>query len=89
MPTTKSASLNIKNPETHKLARQLARETGESLTTAVTIALRERLDALFRRRKQQAKLQQLIEFGRQGAKLFPGPHIDHAELLYDENGLPK
>ncbi|MGV9010926.1 type II toxin-antitoxin system VapB family antitoxin [Brevundimonas sp.] len=35
--------LNIKNPETHRLAKQLAERRGESLTTAVTVALREQL----------------------------------------------
>jgi antitoxin VapB len=71
------------------LARQLARETGESLTAAVTTALRERLQAIRRGGKQDVKLKQPIEFGKEGARLFPGPHIDHAELLYDERGLPK
>ena len=38
-------SLNIKNPEAHALAARLAKKTGETLTEAVTTALRERLDA--------------------------------------------
>jgi antitoxin VapB len=37
-------SLNIKNEETHRLARELARRNGETVTMAVTIALRERLE---------------------------------------------
>ena len=36
-------ALSIKNPETERLARELARITGESLTEAVTEALRDRL----------------------------------------------
>jgi antitoxin VapB len=36
-------ALSIKNPETERLARQLATVTGESLTDAITVALRERL----------------------------------------------
>ena len=35
--------LNIKNPETHRLAEELAKLTGESMTAAVTTAVRERL----------------------------------------------
>ena len=35
--------LNIKNPETHRLARALADRRGDSLTGAVTYALREQL----------------------------------------------
>ncbi len=37
-------ALNIKDPEADRLARDLAKTTGESLTTAVTVALRERLE---------------------------------------------
>ena len=36
--------LNIKEPETDRLARELASTTGESLTAAVAMALRERLE---------------------------------------------
>ncbi len=36
-------SLNIKNPEAHHLAQELAEITRESMATAVTEALRERL----------------------------------------------
>jgi antitoxin VapB len=81
--------LNIKDPEAHNLARQIAKETGETLTEAVNVALRERLHRLQESRRTKKKLAALLEIGRQGAKMFPGPHIDHAEFLYDENGLPK
>ena len=37
-------SMNIKNKETHQLTEELAKLTGESLTAAVTEAVRERLD---------------------------------------------
>jgi antitoxin VapB len=37
-------SLNIKNEETNRLAYELAKITGKSLTTAVTVALRQRLE---------------------------------------------
>jgi hypothetical protein len=40
--------LNIKNEETHQLVRELARLTGESMTAAVTEAVRERLDRVRR-----------------------------------------
>jgi antitoxin VapB len=84
-------SLNIKDAETHKLVKELAREAGESLTTAVTTAVRERLERLRarRRRKKDALYAELIALGKRGAALAPGPHMDHAELLYDESGLPK
>jgi len=40
--------LNIKNMEAHRLAEQLAKLTGETMTTAVIIALRERLERVRR-----------------------------------------
>jgi antitoxin VapB len=82
-------SLNIKDPEAHKLAQLVAKETGETLTAAVTEALRERLERIHRQKKREATLATLREIGRRGAQLLKGPPIDHAELLYDDNGLPK
>src|SRR5437763_1523699 len=38
--------LNIQNPETYELAKELAELTGESMTTAITRALEERLQRL-------------------------------------------
>jgi antitoxin VapB len=35
-------SLNVKDPEAHRPAQAIARETGETMTRAVTEALRER-----------------------------------------------
>ena len=37
-------SLNIKNEETCRLAGELARLTGETMTRAITVALRDRLE---------------------------------------------
>ena len=82
-------SLNIKDPEAHKLAAMLAKETGETMTAAVTKALRERLERIRRQRKSEAVLAELHAIARRGASLAKGPYIDHAELLYDEKGLPK
>lgn len=38
--------LTIKSDEANRLVHELAAVTGESLTTAVTIAVRERLDRM-------------------------------------------
>lgn len=87
MPTK---SLNIKNGETYKLAASLASETGESLTQAVKIALKERLERVRDRRKKKKKLaDELLAIGKEFSKRMKGPPIDHAEFLYDERGLPK
>lgn len=82
-------SLNIKDPEAHKLAQLLADETGETMTAAVTQALRERLDRVRRQRKRDAILAEIHAISARSAAVLHGPPIDHAELLYDENGLPK
>lgn len=83
-------SLNIKNENTHRLVRQLARLTGESMTAAVEQAVRERLDRV-RRVQQGGMAERLLKIGKEcGAHLEePYRSIDHAELLYDEKGLPK
>ena len=46
-------TLNIKNAEAHKLAQVLAQETGETMTNAVTEALRERLERVRSRRQRK------------------------------------
>jgi len=81
-------SLNIKNEEAHALATQIARATGESLTQAVTVALRERLARI---EAPDALAQELIELGRDCASRLEEPwrSADHADLLYDERGLPR
>ena len=83
-------SMNIKSEETHKLARELAAATGESVTAAVTVALRERLERV--RAANRGNLEQrLLAIGRDCARRLKEPYrsADHADLLYDEMGLPK
>jgi antitoxin VapB len=81
--------MNIKRPETELLARQVAEMTGESLTDAITTALRERLEHLQRRPGVMAH--ELMVIGRDCAEHLP-PSLRSAnlnDLLYDERGLPK
>jgi antitoxin VapB len=81
-------SLNIKNEEAHALAVRVARMTGESLTEAVTTALRERLARI---EGPDALVEELLALGRDCAARLDGPTrmIDHGALLYDEKGLPR
>ncbi len=83
--------LNIKNDETCRLADELARLTGETMTGAITVALRERLEREKRERSAEALARELRAIGQRCAKLMgPGPSaIEHGDLLYDEQGLPK
>src|SRR5206468_11044341 len=47
-------TLNIKNPEAHRLAQELATLTGESMATAVTESVRERLARVRQQREPLA-----------------------------------
>ena len=79
--------LNIKNDEAHKLATELARLTGESLTSAVTAALRERL-ARERRRRHAEIAARLMRIGNRYAALPDSGRSPDEILGYDEHGLP-
>jgi antitoxin VapB len=83
-------SLNIKSDEAHRLAEELARLTGESMTAAVTEAVRERLERV-RRERGQSLADRLVAIGKDCAPRLKEPFrsADHAELLYDERGLPR
>lgn len=82
-------TLNIKDPEAHELAQALAKETGETMTRAVTEALRERLARVRRRERPEARAQELVAIGRRCAKALKGKPVDHGKLLYDGRGIPK
>ena len=83
-------SLNIKSEETHRLARELARLTGESMTAAVTEAVRERIDRL-RNRQAISLAERLLAIGKDCAARLEEPFrsADHGDLLYDARGLPR
>ena len=83
-------AMNIKNAETERLAKEVTVLTGESLTAAITEALRQRLERL--RRKRGAGLaDRLLAIGKDCAPRLKEPFrsTEHGELLYDEMGLPK
>jgi len=83
-------SLNIKNEETHRLAQELAKLTGESMTAAVTEAVRERLERLSQNHRKNLA-ERLMKIAKECGPLWKEPFrsIDHGDLLYDEKGLPK
>ncbi len=83
-------ALNIKNEETQKLAQELAKLTGESMTAAVTEAVRERLERL-RGEHGVGLADRLVKIGKDCAAHLEEPFrtVDHGELLYNEKGLPR
>ena len=83
-----ATSLNIKDPEAHRLAQAIAEVTGETITRAVTSALRERYDRIHRH-DPVALAADIRAIADRAAAHIKGPYVDHAEFLYDDHGLPK
>ncbi|MDL5157015.1 type II toxin-antitoxin system VapB family antitoxin [Actinomycetospora termitidis] len=87
------AALNIKNDETYALARELADEAGESLTEAVTTAVRERLARLrLREGAEEERGRAAWAIARDAAARWGpyDPDEDPTAFLYDEEtGLPR
>lgn len=83
-------ALNLRNSETERLAAELARQTGETKTEAVTKALRDRLERVRRERSRKRLADQLEEIAEHCAQL---PVLDARpadEILdYDGRGLPR
>ena len=81
-------SLNIKDPEAHRLAQAIAQATGETMTRVVKEALRERYERI-QKRDPETLAADLRAIAKRAAAHVKRPYLDHAELLYDERGLPK
>jgi antitoxin VapB len=82
-------ALSIKHPEADRLARELAALTGETLTDAVVIALRERLARQTGRARAVSLREELVTIRQRCASL---PVLDDRtpeEIIgYDSQGLP-
>jgi antitoxin VapB len=81
-------SLNVKDPEAHRLAQAIAKATGETMTPAVTQALRERYERL-QQRDPEILAADIRAIAQRASTHVKHPYLDHAEFLYDEHGLPK
>ncbi len=83
-------ALSIKDPEADRLAREIADRTGETLTAAIVVALRERLARLRPKARRRPLRDDLRDIARRVADL---PTLDHRspnEILgYDDHGLPR
>ena len=80
-------ALSIKNEAAERLARQVAAETGESLTEAIANALEERLERLKGRRSAPELVETLMTISRRCSSLPDLDRRDAAEILgYDEIG---
>ena len=77
-------TLNLKDPEAPCLAAEISRLTGESMTRAVTTALKEKLDRI-ERNNSKATTEELRAIAKGIASQVQRPYVDHGALLYDEN----
>lgn len=83
--------INIKNEEVTRLANELAKEMGTTVTEAVGKAVRERLVHLRCRKSRMGSAEKANQIGREVAQMAPKEWLtwDYDADLYDEKGLPK
>jgi antitoxin VapB len=83
-------ALSVKDPEADRLAREVAARTGETLTTAVIVALRERLARLRGRSRRRRLRDELRDIAQRCTQLPTLNERSPEEILgYDERGLPR
>ncbi len=84
-------ALSIKHPEADRLARELAKSTGEGITEAIINALRERLARHKRRRRHGRPLSEELRAIGERVAAMPvlDPRSPEEILDYDERGLPR
>jgi antitoxin VapB len=80
-------ALNIKSSEADRLARELARATGETITEAVTTAIAERLKRCRRRTPGRRALLESLQ-GRLKDYPILEAGSDDDLVGYDKDGLP-
>lgn len=81
-------SLNLKDPEAYRLAATISQMTGRNMTQVVVEALQQRFERL-QASKRKASVEDLLAIANRISTQVNRPYIDHADLLYDETGLPK
>lgn len=83
-------ALSIRNPETERLAREVSRHTGESMTEAIRKALEDRLQRLRRRRRARILRDEIDAIL---ARLDALPSLDRRTpdqiIGYDKHGIPR
>jgi len=85
-------ALLIEAPETIHLIDEVSKLTGESAETVITVAVREQLallDEVDAEVQRRAEIYALVKELGTALRETGIPTVDHGELLYDENGLPR
>ena len=83
-------ALSIRNQRAEKLAREVAAESGETMTQAIIRALEERLERLRGRRRLTDTAREILKISERCSAL---PDMDLRSpddiLGYDSNGIPE
>jgi hypothetical protein len=82
----------IETPAAMQMIEEIAQHTGETSTEIVEAALRERLErvrAVEARIARKAELQALADSLAARFRASGQPLLDHGDLLYGEDGLPR
>ena len=83
-------AISIENPETKRLALQVAQETGEPVELAIQRSLQKRLEQLPQRRRAGLVKEKLEEILRRVDALPTLDDRPEDEILgYDREGLPR
>lgn len=81
--------LSIKNDETERLVRELAKRRGIGVTSAIRLAVSNELANSSLSKKDPLKMREVVQEIQERWKALPS--IDMREMddfLYDEDGLP-
>jgi antitoxin VapB len=84
-------AISLKDAETDRLAREVARLTGESLTEAIRNALQERLERERRKHRPGERLVEELNAIALHCAALPGHDTRSADEIigYDEFGVPR
>jgi antitoxin VapB len=83
-------ALSIKDPETERLAKNLAQLTGETITTATKRAIEERLRRVGSQSRKAAVLEDMAAIRRRWSEMPVEDDRTPDEILgYDEHGMPR
>jgi antitoxin VapB len=83
-------ALSIKDPETERLAKNLAQLTGETITTATKRALEERLRRLGGQSRKTTLLEEMAEIRRRWSEMPVADDRTPEQILgYDADGLSR
>ena len=83
-------ALSIRNPQAEKLARELAAESGENITQAITRALEERLQRLRGRSTAIDMAEEIMNISRRCSELPGQDRRSPDDILgYGPTGVPE